>query len=183
MRKFFRKIALLFMVCGLAVSGVSAKCKDANGKIWDSTTAKEYMELEWNKEKYEKLKKAVEEILQIKGLTMEQATAKGYDYVKFLRGLEMLQKSDRCINDIRDKYGMTISKGVLWEYEDKNNDEYYFYNAAKWGGSGRGMAFENLLGKDLSGESGELRKEWRKARQESHSKGVWMEMSGESVFK
>ena len=111
---------------------------------------------------------------------MEQATAKGYDYVKFLRGLEMLQKSDRCINDIMDKYGMTISKGVLWEYEDKNNDEYYFYNAAKWVGSGRGMemAFENLLGNDLSGKSGELSKLKIEAKRNSYSKGVWMESTG-----
>ena len=156
------------MVCGLAVSGVSAKCKDANGKIWDELSAKQAME--WDKEKYEKLKKAVEEILQIEGRTREQE--KKRDFVKFLNGLEMLQKSDRCIGDIRDKYGMLVSEGILWDYKDKNNDEYYFYGA-KNGTQLDILGYQHLLGKDLSGESGELADKKLEAQQDSYSGAIW----------
>ena len=162
-----KKLILVFlMVCGMAI-GVNAKCINADGK-WENTRAAKELGF---KEETEKIKKAVEEILRIEGKTMEQA--KDYKYVKFLRGLEMFQKSDRCL------FG---DRNILEEYAGKNNDEYYFYDA-KTPAQLRVSGFMRLLGDDFSGKSGELRIEWRKARQESHSKGVWMEMSGESVFK
>ena len=154
-----RLILGLFVIFGMAVSGANAKCKDANGKIWDELSAKQYME--WSKENYEKVKKEVEEILQIKGLTMEQAIAKNYDYAKFVNGLEMLQKNDdECVDYILQKYA------------DKNNDEYYFYGAKNT--KELRVKFMLLLGKDLSGK-GELNEKKRKARMEGYSKGVWLD--------
>ena len=157
MRKFFRKIALLFMVFGMA-SVVNAKCINADGKWEDGRPAKDMV---WKTET-EKTKKAVEEILQIIGLTREQATAKGYDYVKFLNGIEMLQKSDRCM------FGY---KNILEEYADKKNDEYYFYGA-KTPRELKISGFMRLLGDDLSGESGELKKKKLQAEMSSHN-NIW----------
>ena len=168
-----RLILGLFMIFGMAVSvnADNANCIGATSAF--DATGKEYMTFS-AKENYEKVKKAVEEILQIRGETIEEN--KKQHYVKFLRGLEMLQKSDRCIGDFKTKDGMV--KSILWDYEDKNNDEYYFYNSARWGGRGMEMVFENLLGKDLSGESGELSKLKIEAKRNSYSKGVWMESTG-----
>lgn len=173
MSKLVRKIAMLFMVCGLAVSVANAKCKDADGKVWDNMSAKDFMALESQKAKYEKLKKEVEEILQIYGRTREQA--KDYDYVKFLNGLEMLQKSDRCIHDVTSKYGMLVSQGILYEYKDKNNDEYYFYGAVRGGGANSlDIVYKRLLGDDLSGELGELADKKLEAKQDSYSADIWL---------
>ena len=150
-----KKLILIFlMVCGMAI-GVNAKCINADGKWEDTRAAKEL----GYKEETEKIKKAVEEILQIKGLTREQA--KDYDYVKFLNGLEMLQKSDRCL------FG---DRNILEEYAGKNNDEYYFYDAetpAQLESSG----FMHLLGNDLSGD-GELADKKLEARRSSHN-NIW----------
>ena len=157
MSKFVTKIALvLFMVFGM-VGVANAKCVNADGK-WENTRAAKELGF---KEETEKIKKAVEEILRIEGKTMEQA--KDYDYVKFLRGLEMLQKSDRCL------FG---DRNILEEYADKKNDEYYFYGATTprelkvWG-------FMHLLGDDLSGELGELADKKLEAQQDSYSGAIW----------
>lgn len=109
--------------------------------------------------------------MQIYGRTREQA--KDYDYVKFLNGLEMLQKSDRCIHDVTSKYGMLVSQGILYEYKDKNNDEYYFYDAE----NPRELdilGFMHLLGDDLSGELGELADKKLEAKQDSYSADIWL---------
>lgn len=163
------------MVFGMAVSVANAKieCIDANGNKVNSVSAKDFMTSESQKAKYEKLKKEVEEILQIKGQTREQA--KDYDYVKFLNGLEMLQKSDRCIN-----WGNGRNISVLLDYKDKNNDEYYFYGAEVGSANGWNLdyVYRNLLGDDFSGKSGELGRKKIQARQNSYSKGVWLESTG-----
>lgn len=164
-----KKLILVFlMVFGMA-SVVNAKCIESDGKInKEQYSAKDFMAFDDIKAAYEKVKKEVEEILQIRGLTMEQAIAENYEYVKFLNGLEMLQKSDRCLD-------------ILEEYADKNNDEYYFYGAT----TPRELEFKgfiNLLGKtstneiDLSGELGELEDEKLKAKANSDSlnRDVWL---------
>lgn len=73
MEAFMKKLILVFlMVFGMA-SMVNAECIDAEGKKVKNISAKEYMAFDSEKEKYEKLKKEVEEILQIYGETREQA--------------------------------------------------------------------------------------------------------------
>ena len=84
----------------------------------------------------------------------------------------MLQKSDRCIWDVKTQFGTVLSRGILWEYKDKNNDEYYFYRAKNpreldiW--------FMHLLGDDLSGELGELADKKLEAKQDSYSADIWL---------
>ena len=164
MEAFMKKLILVFlMVFGLA-SVVNAECIDANGKKVVDISAKDFMALESEKAKYEKLKKEVEEILQIYGRTKEQA--KDYDYVKFLNGLEMLQKSDRCLNG---------NGGILAEYQDEYNDEYYFsYGSIMKHFRGLDLAYEKFLGKDLSGELGELADKKLEAKQDSYSADIWL---------
>ena len=147
---------MVFGMVGVA-SADNANCIGATSAF--DATGKSYMTFS-AKENYEKVKKEVEEILQIKGLTMEQAIAKNYDYAKFVNGLEMLQKNDdECVDYILQKYA------------DKNNDEYYFYGAKNT--TELRVKFMRLLGNDLSGKSGELEDKKLEAQQDSYSGAIW----------